>query len=437
TVSSVVAPPPQLVFGNITLDGNLSDWSAGDRLDYLPGTAQPSYESYGKYAGNAFVFSIKAPAGSTIDQNTTIWLDSDRDSNTGYQIFQPSGASTGFGGVEFQINIDPDGKAYLYRATGTSSLQRVSNTPLSSAFDSTKQTWEVAVSTDLLGSTPQAINVYKDVNNNTFLPGDYTLNSYTVFANKVLPTRSDTSKKIGIVYSDTSASKYFNKTAYSQLFMSVQDEAIMAGIPFDLLTESDLKDLNKLVNYDTLVFPSFQNVKKTDLQTIQDNLTDAVYRYGISLVTAGNFMTNDETGAALSDSYSRMKTLLNLQPTAFGSSSVSLQASNVPQPVLQGYTANETVRDYSNNVGWNAYTTLDSSKPVTTLVNQVVNNGATTYSAVVATQTGGRNIHFATESYLGDTNLLWQALQWNEPITTQPTVKLGITRNNSRLPFAE
>ncbi len=429
TVLSVAEPPPQVVFGSISLDGNLNDWTAGDRLDYLPGTAQVGYESYGKYTGDAFVFSIKAPSGTTIGQNTTIWLDSDRNASTGYQLFQPSGTFTGFGGAEFQINIDPDGKAYLYKAAGTSSLQRVSNTPLSSVFDSTKQTWEVAVPSALLGSVPQAINVYKDVNNTTFLPGDFTLNNYTVFANKTLPTRSDTSKKIGIVYSDTSASKYFNKTAYSQLFMSVQDEAMMAGIPYDLLTESDLKDLNKLVNYDTLVFPSFQNVKKIDLQAIQDNLTDAVYKYGISLVTAGNFMTNDETGAALSDAYSRMKTLLNLQPTAFGSGAVSLKVNNVAQPVLQGYAADETVRDY-NNVGWNAYTSLDSSKPVTTLVNQIVNNGSTTYSAVVTTQTGGRNVHFATEGYLGDTNLLWQALQWTT-YNNQPTVKLGITRNTS------
>jgi len=209
TLSSVAPPPPQLVFGSVTLDGNLNDWTTGDRLDYLPGTAQVGYESYGKYTGDAFVFSIKAPSGTTIGQNTTIWLDSDRSASTGYQLFQPSGTFTGFGGAEFQINIDPDGKAYLYKAAGTSSLQRVSNTPLSSVFDSTKQTWEVAVPSALLGSVPQAINVYKDVNNTTFLPGDFTLNNYTVFANKTLPTRSDTSKKIGIVYSDTSASKYF------------------------------------------------------------------------------------------------------------------------------------------------------------------------------------------------------------------------------------
>lgn len=426
TLSSVAAPPPQTVFGTITLDGNLNDWSTSDRLDYLPGTSQPGYESYGKYTGDAFVFAIKAPTGTTIGQNTTIWIDSDRNSSTGYQIFQPSGAFGGFGGAEFQINIDPDGKAYLYQATGTNSLQRV-NTPLSVAFDSAQQIWEVAVPTTLLGSTPAAMNLYADMNNTAFLPGDYTLNHYTVFANKVLPTRTDISKKIGIIYSETSANQYFSKTAYSQLLMSVQDEAMMAGIPFDLLTEADLTDLSKLVNYDALVFPSFQNVSRANLQTIQDNLTDAVYQYGISLIAAGNFMTNDETGAALPDAYSRMRTLLNLQPTAFGTSNVSLKTSDVSNPVLQGYATSETIRDYIN-VGWNAYTSVDATRPVTTLVNQTVNSG--TYNAVVTTQTGGKNVHFATEGYLGDTNLLWQALQWTT-YGNQPSVKLSLTRQNS------
>jgi hypothetical protein len=266
------------------------------------------------------------------------------------------------------------------------------------------------------------------VNNNTFLPGDYTQNSYTVFANQTLPTRSDPSdKKIAIVYSETSANRYFSKTAYSQLFMSIQDEAMMAGIPFDLLNEADLKDMTKLVNYDTLVFPSFQHVKQADLQAIQDNLTSLVYQKGISIIAAGNFMTNNETGVALPDAYSRMRTLLNLQPQVFGTSTVSL--TNVANSVLQGYAAGETIRTY-NPIGWNVFSSVDPSK-TTTLVNQTVNSG--TYNAVVATQvtpTSGNNVHFASESYLGDTNLLWQALQWTT-YDNQPSVQLSLTRNNS------
>ena len=114
-----------------------------------------------------------------------------------------------------------------------------------------------------------------------------------------VPVRTDTNLKVAIVFSETSAAKYFSATAYSQLFMAAQSQAIAAGVPFDILTESDLTDLSKVVNYDALIFPSFANVHADKLSAIEDILTDAVYKYGISLVAAGDFMTNDETGAAL------------------------------------------------------------------------------------------------------------------------------------------
>src|SRR5262249_22056 len=37
--------------------------------------------------------------------------------------------------------------------------------------------------------------------------------------------------------------------------------------------------------------------------------------------------------------------------------------------------------------------------------------GGTAYNAVVQTHTGGTNVHFATESYLGDNNILGQAIK--------------------------
>ena len=87
----------------------------------------------------------------------------------------------------------------------------------------------------------------------------------------------------------------------------------MAGVPFDILTEDDLTNLAKLVNYDTLIFPSFANVPAAKLAAIQDTLTTATQHYDVGLIAAGNFMTNDETGAALpGDSYARMKSLLGV-----------------------------------------------------------------------------------------------------------------------------
>jgi serralysin len=112
--------------------------------------------------------------------------------------------------------------------------------------------------------------------------------------------------------------------------MSAQNQAAMAGVPFDILTEADLTDVAKLAQYDTLIFPSFQNVPAAKVGAITKALTDAVYDYGVGLITAGNFMTNDETGAALpGDSYSRMKILLGVAPQGFaGAADVTLVAAD-------------------------------------------------------------------------------------------------------------
>jgi Ca2+-binding RTX toxin-like protein len=413
-------------YGNITLDGNLADWTSNYRLDFLPGTGEPGYEVYGKLVGDAYVFALKSDV-TAIGAGTTIWLNTDRDSNTGYQIF-------GFaGGAEYNINFFTDNQPYLY--TGAAGENFVTGS-LDHAFDSTKQVVEFAVPLSLINDATPGIDVLIDVNDRIFLPGNYSSQKYTIQVGDVLPPRTDLSKKVGIVFSETTANQFFglpdldiNRTAYSQLFMSVQEEVMMAGIPFDLLTEDDLKDINKLANYDTLIFPSIRNVKQADLQAIQDTLTNAVYKYKIGIIAAGDFMTNDETGAPHpGDPYYRMKTLLGLQPTAFGAGNVVLTAQNINHPAMQGYNSGETIRQYGNEIGWAAYESFDVNYPARVLVNQTVNGQ--TYNAVVATETGGRNVHFATTSYLGDNNLAWQALRWST-FATQPSVSLSLTRHNS------
>ncbi len=412
-------------YGNITLDGNLADWTSNDRLDFLPGTGQPGYEVYGKLTGDAYVFAIKSD-GTAIGSGTTVWLNTDRDTSTGYQIFDFAG------GAEYNVNFFTDNQPYLY--TGAAAQNFVTGA-LDHAYDNNQQVVEFAVPVSQLGETAQSLDVLIDVNNQVFLPGNYGGQNYTVFADKTLPTRTDTSTKVGIVFSQTTADQFFglpdvatNQTAYSQLFMSVQEEVMMSGVPFDLLTEDDLKDINNLVNYDTLIFPSIRNVKQADLQEIQDTLTDAVYKYNIGIVAAGDFMTNDENGEVhAGDPYYRMKTLLGLQPTAFGSGNVSLTAQNIAQPVMQGYNAGEVIREYQNPIGYAAYESF-ADETAEILVDQTVNGQ--TYNAVVATETGGRNVHFATTSYLGDNNLAWEAIRWST-FDNQPSVALSMTRNES------
>ena len=38
--------------------------------------------------------------------------------------------------------------------------------------------------------------------------------------------------------------------------------------------------------------------------------------------------------------------------------------------------------------------------------------GSQTYDAVIATNTGGRNVHFSTDEVMADNNLLWQAIDY-------------------------
>ena len=408
---------------NITIDGNLSDWKTNERLDFLPGLSQTGYEIYGKLEGDNYIFAIRSD-GTAIGAGTTVWLNSDRDRTTGYQVF---GSTVG---AEYNVNFFTDDAPYLY--TGAAGQNFVAGA-LNHSYSSNRQAVEFAIPVALLGDTDRSIDVVADVNNQIFLPGSFGSQNYTVFADKNLPARTNESKKVAIVYSQTTAERFFglddveiNETAYTQLFMSVQEEVMMSGVPFDLLNESDLKDINNLVNYDTLIFPSIRNVPQSDLQQIQDTLTDAVYKYNIGIVTAGDFITNSETGAALAgDPYFRMKTLLGLQPEAFGTGTVSLTAKN--NQILDGYDDGEVIREYQNPIGYSAYQAF-ADGTVDVLASQTVNGQ--TYNAVVATETGGRNLHIATSSYLGDNNLAWEGIRWSV-YDDEPSVSLSMTRNES------
>ncbi|WP_147023005.1 polysaccharide deacetylase family protein, partial [Microvirga aerophila] len=406
----------------MAIDGILNEWSASDRLD-LPGSRVPGYELYGRVegegAGAKFVFAIRAPVG-TIGAGTTFWLNTDQDATTGYQIFGNRG------GAEFNINFFTDLQPYLYKdADG----QTFVNGPLVHALSSDRDIVEFEVPFDLIGETDGFADILVDVSNGVsnpvFLPGDYGSKPYTI---KNLPDVADTGPRIGIVYSETTANAYFSKTAYSQLFMAAQNQAAMAGVPFDILTEADLTNLGKLAQYDTLVFPSFANVPADRVEAITATLTDAVYGYGVGLITAGNFMTSDASGAALpGDPYARMKSLLGLTreggaPGAAGSN-VTIVAGEGGHEAMQGYAAGESITQYTNfTTDW--FTGVDTNASV--LAQQVVDG--TAHNAILSTVTGGRNVHFATTGLLGDSNVLSHAMDWSTAPDQGPSLSLQMSR---------
>ena len=402
-----------------TLDGNVTEWAADTRLD-TAATGTAGYAIYGEKGATTYQFAITSD-GPRIGAGTTIWLDTDTDRATGHQIF-------GFtGGAEFNVNFAADGTAALYR--GGAGEIFVGN--IDYKISANGLGLELAIDKALLGNTEQ-VRVYADVNDTAFLPNDYANVDVFVGALPAVPAVDSPALRIGIVFSETTAANFYAETAYHQLFMSAQNQAMQAGIPFDLLTEADLKNTAGLAVYDALVFPGFSHVKSADLAEITASLEAAQKSYGIGFIAAGNFLTNTETGAAIAgDSYARMKSLLGVTLEGFGQTTgLGLEARDGANPMLDGYAAGEKIGVYTNT-SYLTFTDVTGRGEV--LFDEVVTtpDGAVErHDAVIATQTSGRNVHFASDAIIGNNNILKDAIDWIAA-DTQPEVSLALTRGSS------
>lgn len=411
----------QTVFSNsgIQIDGSKSDWNSDDRMDLGEANSVDGAEVYGRYESGNYKFLIH-DYNRTIGAGTTLWLNTDQDYATGYQIWGYAGGS------EYNINFHTDGKPYLYQnAAG----QTFVSGPLNYATTSDGSSgtiMELEVAEGLIGTpSGNGVNVLIDVNNNSYLPRSYYPNS-----NNYIVSRQGSTPPLAIVYSATTAAQFFDSKAYAQLFMSVQSQAIMAGLPFDLLSEDDLLDLDKITQYKTLVFPYFANVKESLLPGIEQNLGLAVNDYNVGLVTAGNFLTNAETGGSLpGDAYSRMKSLMGITRISGGGPfSLSYKIINTVHPITSGeFDVNEVLRTYTS--AYTDYFTAIGTYPSTVLATQTL-NGTDTKNALIATENGGRHAHFGTVQLMTDTNILWTVLQWSVYGEKAP-VALHMSRNKA------
>lgn len=378
---------------SVTLDGNLNDWTAGDRIDRGLGAG---YSIYARADGVDFVFAMTAP--TAIGANTTAWLNTDRNAKTGYQVF---GNAVG---AEYNVNFAADGTVSLYSGAAGETLVQAG---LQAVWNADRTVVEFRVPKAAIGN-PQAIDTVYDVNDAVFLPGSYAATPFTVFNDTGVVAAPG--QRIAIVWSDTTANNYFSKTAYSQLFMAAQSQAMQAGVPFDVLTESDLTSLATLAKYDSIVFPSFRNVDASKADLIAQTLEQATKQFGIGLVAAGEFMTNGADNAALAgDSYSRMKLLFDATRVTGGfPADVTIKATDASGAILDGYANGEVVHQYTG-VGWNAFTSVSGTGQ--TIATETINGQ--TYSAAIATQTGGRNVIFSSEAVMADDNLLQKAIDYS------------------------
>ncbi|MES2338060.1 MAG: cadherin domain-containing protein [Pseudomonadota bacterium] len=390
----------------IAVDGAITGWSASDRIDRgLP----TGYAIYARSSGNDFVFAIQAPI--VIGANTTAWFNTDRNATTGYQIF-------GFaGGAEYNVNIDANGVVSLFRGDAGQTLVQAG---LTAAWSADRTFLEFSVPKAAIGN-PTAIDTLYDVNNSVFLPGSYSSTPFTVFNDTGIVPAAD--HRIAIVWSETTAKAYFSETAYAQLFMAAQSQAMQAGVPFDILQESDLTSLATLAKYDTIVFPQFRNVKVDQVAAITATLEQATKQFGIGLVAGGEFMTNAADGTALAgDSYARMKLLFDVTRTTGGTGDVTIKATDTAL-VLDGYDQGQVIHQYAG-IGWNAFTSVSGTG--TTIATETV--GGQTYAAAIASQTGGRNVIFSTEAVMADENMLQKAIDYS--VNGQGlSVGLQMTRN--------
>ncbi len=106
----------------ITIDGNLSDWTAAELIDN-PGNFVPGYALYGTVENDTYCIAIQATAATdpVIGAGTTIWLNTDQNTATGYSPFDSIGA-------DYNVTFDASGTPYLY--TGAAGQTLVSATPL-------------------------------------------------------------------------------------------------------------------------------------------------------------------------------------------------------------------------------------------------------------------------------------------------------------------
>ncbi|MBR0843456.1 hypothetical protein JQ607_24935 [Bradyrhizobium liaoningense] len=470
TDSSVPVTP--ITIGNvITLDGQFADWSAADSVE-RPGNTVANYQVDGALINDAtlgknYVVGIQATdvTDQVIGSSTVIYLNTDQNAATGYQVF---GATIG---AEYEVRfaLDPSDdnllKPYLYSITSGGIETKLNNgAPLNFSMSADGKSVELAIPQGLLtpagGSAPTSINFAALINGSVGLPGDFSGPQYTITDPSTLVPVDHTVKKVAIIYSATTAALYFGgagsggesgggtvpgasgagQTAYADLFMAAQHQAAAAGVSYDLLTEADLTNVAKLAQYSALIFPSMENVQSSQVSAIVSALTHVVYDYHVPIITAGNFLTNDQTGAPLpGNSYANMQSLLNVTLGSFGTATYSVTAnadalaSN--NSVVSGYAAGELIggasgqfagqpAGYYTNTG---YLTFNGVTQPATVLADINIQGVGSVAGVVQTTTGSTNTVFSTTGLLGDSNLLQHAIQ-NAVFGTTPSLTLDVSR---------
>ncbi|WP_296432816.1 hypothetical protein, partial [Yoonia sp.] len=145
----------------VTIDGDASEWLSDWRLDSTL-TGVLGYGIFGTSDESNFYFAIASDepllgtgeaSNTAIGLSTTIWLDTDLDRATGYQIW-------GFvGGVEYNIEVMPNGDVQLFSGGPGETLLAT----LTSAYNTDQTFLEFSVPKSLLAGDPERVRIFADV----------------------------------------------------------------------------------------------------------------------------------------------------------------------------------------------------------------------------------------------------------------------------------
>lgn len=237
---------------------------------------------------------------------------------------------------------------------------------------------------------------------------DSTITSSNLQSGSALLQMPVEDRRIAIVHSETTKNNFYDAFAYNQLFASMQHQAMMAGLPFDLLSESDLGNVSTLLEYDALLLPEFSHVRQQDRAAIRSALLQA-QAAGVAIVTSGEFMSFNANGQSYSDSSALMADILGVEVVNFLSGvSATVNVVSSDHPATKNFANNEELVSYGQ-IWFGSFVPVSGEQ--STLLSTVTASGGT-YAGAQIIDRAGRIVHFANEQIMADNNMLWSVLQW-------------------------
>lgn len=240
--------------------------------------------------------------------------------------------------------------------------------------------------------------------------------------------------RVGIVYSKNSEAFFSDAFIFRQLFTAVQSQTIQAGLPFDLLDESDLADFDKLAKYKVLVIPALQIADQAMVSIYKENLRKVLWENGVAIIAADAFFSYDANniyqGIQTTDA---MRDIFGLGTTVSGTySNVTISSVGSTHPISTLIKSPEELAVYDNTF----YQEYGQWVGLPTDPIAWFKHGTESRVAIQAAVRGnGKMVHFSDLYKMVDSKILWAAIQWASGpfFGPQNNVTLSMTRANGIL----